>query len=137
MWPYGWRFAGRKGLRVWIISMVGRSPKSGAEIIQQISEMTQGWWRPSPGSVYPLLESLSQEGVLSRRPDGRYELTAKAREETESWWPSFQGGGPASLPEMLSEIEGYMAYFEDVARQDPSRVDGERDRLLKIAQRLS
>ena len=36
-----------------IVTMLASSPKNGVELMDEIERMTQGWWRPSPGSVYP------------------------------------------------------------------------------------
>ena len=65
-----------------VVSMLSNSPKNGVELMDDMEKMTQGWWRPSPGSVYPLLEQLTNEGLIRKREDGRYELTEKASEET-------------------------------------------------------
>src|SRR5881396_2729455 len=82
---HGWRHQRRRGLRTWIIMMIRRSPRNGAEIMAEIETMTQGWWRPSPGSVYPILDDLAKEGLIKKRDDGRYELTGKGNESIE--WP--------------------------------------------------
>src|SRR2546428_5135163 len=72
----------RRGwLRPWVISMIARSPKNGAEIIDEIEKMSWGGWRPSPGSIYPLLDQMVQEGAIRKREDGRYELTDKGKDE--------------------------------------------------------
>ena len=42
----------------------GRGPRNGYQIIQEISERTDGVWRPSPGSVYPALQQLEDEGLI-------------------------------------------------------------------------
>src|SRR5256885_16993411 len=81
--PFRWMMHRRRGLRTWIISILANAPKNGAEIMDEIDTMTQGWWRPSPGSVYPLLEQMTQEDLLRKRDDGRYELSPKAKEEIE------------------------------------------------------
>ena len=51
-----------------------------------IEGMSQGWWRPSPGSVYPLLETIAKEGSIKKREDGKYELTEQGKEGVG--WPS-------------------------------------------------
>jgi DNA-binding PadR family transcriptional regulator len=138
MWPFGWRFHRRRGLRLWVLTMLGRSPKNGAEIMDEIEGMTQGWWRPSPGSIYPLLEELTQEGLIRKREqDGKYELTEKAKEEVQ--WPPFFGGSsrPHSIEDMLNEINGYVNYFEDLNKSDKSRISPYREKIKTLANRLS
>src|SRR6184192_3380375 len=48
MWPFAWKMHGRRGLRMWTLSLISRSPKNGAEVVDAIEQMTQGWWRPPP-----------------------------------------------------------------------------------------
>ena len=68
---------------MWVFSILQQSPRNGAEIMDQIEIASQGWWRPSPGSVYPLLEQPQKEGNIKKCDDGRYELTEKRKEEFE------------------------------------------------------
>lgn len=46
-------------------------PLNGYQLIQQIAERTEGVWRPSPGSVYPTMAQLLDEGLLEDAPTGR------------------------------------------------------------------
>ena len=135
-WPFGWEIRKRRGLRIWVISMLERTPKNGAEIMDEIESMTRGWWRPSPGSVYPLLEGLVQEGLIKRRDDGKYELTQKAREEIGLPF-GMHGGQPRTIEDMINEIGGYVSYFEDLGRSDKSRIDPHKDKIKSVADRLS
>jgi DNA-binding PadR family transcriptional regulator len=95
--------------------------------------MSAGWWRPSPGSVYPLLEELVQEGVTRRREDGRYELTSPAREQFG--WP-FGRGGPYTVDDAMRELGALVAYLEDLRRSDKSRFDQSKVAIEGIARRL-
>ena len=121
---------------MWVITMLSRAPKNGAEIMQEIEGMTQGWWRPSPGSVYPLLDELVQDGVIRKREDGRYELTEQSRDQAQ--WPFGMGPRrPQSIEDMLSEIGGYVSYLEDLARTDKSKLAPHNDKIKSLASRLS
>jgi DNA-binding PadR family transcriptional regulator len=56
----------------------------GYEMIQELDERTGGIWRPSPGSVYPTLQLLEDEGLItSEEAEGRrrFTLTDAGREE--------------------------------------------------------
>ena len=44
--------------------MLADGPLNGYQVIQQISERTDGAWRPSPGSVYPTISQLEDEGLI-------------------------------------------------------------------------
>ena len=130
----------RRGLRTWVLSILARTPKNGAEIMNTIEEMSQGWWRPSPGSIYPLLDSLVQEGAIQRRPDGRFELTARGREAME--WPPWAPWAmrPPQAPGVqgvLGEMGGYVSYLEDMGRTDPSGLAAHREALMGLVDRLS
>lgn len=59
-------------------------PMSGSELTKKIEEYTE--WRPSPGSMYPLLSNLQERGVIEPHDGGeislkRFILTKKGREE--------------------------------------------------------
>jgi DNA-binding PadR family transcriptional regulator len=59
----------------------------GYQIIQEITERSGGAWRPSPGSVYPALQLLEDEGLVrTEQSDGRrvVQLTDAGREYAES-----------------------------------------------------
>ncbi|MDA4128255.1 MAG: PadR family transcriptional regulator [Thaumarchaeota archaeon] len=135
MWPFGLKFHRRRGLRAWILSLLNKSPKNGAEIMDSIEEMSQGWWRPSPGSIYPLLESMQGEELIKKREDGRYELTDKSKNEID-WAPSIQGGQPQSVDGMLNDMSGFVSYFEDLNKTDKSKIGANRDKMKQIAERL-
>jgi len=103
--------------------------------MDSIEEMTQGWWRPSPGSIYPLLESLEGEGLVKKRSDGKYELTEQSRKEID--WPiGMPGGPPQNVEGMLQEMNGYVSYFEDLSKSDRTRMEPHSGELRSIADRL-
>jgi DNA-binding PadR family transcriptional regulator len=70
--PFGPRMGGRgprvrRGdVRAAILDLLAEGqPWNGYQIIQEIAERTQGVWRPSAGSVYPALQQLEDEGLIS------------------------------------------------------------------------
>jgi DNA-binding PadR family transcriptional regulator len=103
--------------------------------MDSIEDMTQGWWRPSPGSIYPLLDSLLQEGLIKKTPDGKYELTEHSRREIE-WPPGMPGGPPQNIQGMLQEMNGYVSYFEDLSKSDPTKMSLHKSEVRRIAERL-
>jgi DNA-binding PadR family transcriptional regulator len=131
--------AKRRGwLRPWILSMLDTGPKNGADIISEVEKASMGWWRPSPGSVYPLLEDMVQDGLVTRREDGKYEITNKGRDEM-SWThgPWRHSHRPVTVEAMLNEIESYASYFEDVARSDKSKISGFSGRIKTLKERFT
>jgi DNA-binding PadR family transcriptional regulator len=66
---------------------LGEQPRNGYQLIQAIEERTEGLWRPSPGSVYPTLSQLEDEGLIhSVEVDGgrRFEITDAGRQHLAS-----------------------------------------------------
>ena len=118
-----------------VVSLLSTSPKNGVEIMDGIEVMTRGWWRPSPGSVYPLLERMDEEGTIKKRSDGRYELTAKANAELEASFGAI-GRSPKTGEEAVGEIQNLLSYLEDLARLDPASVRGLNDRIATLSKRL-
>jgi DNA-binding PadR family transcriptional regulator len=79
--------AGRGDIRAAILALLAEQPMHGYQIIREISERSQGAWEPSPGSVYPTLQQLEDEGLVEAdRPEGRrtYNLTAEGRTQAEA-----------------------------------------------------
>jgi len=54
-------------LRFLVLKMISEKPMSGAEIVEEIEKQT-GSWKPSPGSIYPLLASLHKKGFTKELP---------------------------------------------------------------------
>lgn len=77
---------GRGDVRAAILSLLAEQPMHGYQIIQQIEERSGGSWKPSPGSVYPTLQLLTDEGLIEvEESAGRktYSLTDAGRAESE------------------------------------------------------
>jgi len=63
----------RGDVRSAILDVLHTSPEpvNGYQVIQQIAEKTDGVWKPSPGSVYPTIAQLEDEGLVEDAPTGR------------------------------------------------------------------
>lgn len=121
---------------MWVLCILQQAPRNGAEIMDQIELSTQGWWRPSPGSVYPILDDLQKEGSIKKLEDGKYEITEKGKQELE--WPwGMQRKQPHTMDEVLTEINGYVSYLEDLAKRDPEKVAQCSQRIKDLQNRLS
>ncbi len=69
--PGGGR-ARRGDVRFALLALLAERPMHGYEMIQELDTRTDGAWRPSPGSVYPTLQLLEDEGLVSASEvDGR------------------------------------------------------------------
>ncbi|NUT50771.1 MAG: PadR family transcriptional regulator [Saccharothrix sp.] len=75
----------RKGnVRAAVLTLLAERPMHGYEMIQEIGRRTDGLWRPSPGSVYPTLQMLADEGLVAAAEDSGkklFTLTESGREE--------------------------------------------------------
>src|SRR5919199_6202739 len=76
------RRASRGDVRTAALLLLAEEPRNGYQIMQELEERSEGLWRPSPGSVYPALQQLEDEGLIrSDEQDGRrlYHLTDAGR----------------------------------------------------------
>jgi DNA-binding PadR family transcriptional regulator len=98
-------------IRYQVLELLSEKPMSGSEIMNKIEKKTDGHWKPSPGSIYPLLSWLQDNNYIKELPaeqDGmkRYTLTdngkalfeeqrrirTKFRKEARFMPPPFLGG---------------------------------------------
>lgn len=75
-----------RGLLRHIIPRLLRSQEmTGTEIMQRLGELSEGEWNPSPGTIYPLLSSLEEEGIIeAASAEGRsktYRLTEEGMKQ--------------------------------------------------------
>ena len=116
--------------------MLQQEPRNGAEIMNQIELISHGHWRPSPGSIYPLLDQLCKEESISKREDGKYEITEKGKKEFE--WPyRMHIKQPRSADDAIEEMNSYISYLEDLKRMDPSKIAPSIDKLKNVRDRLT
>ncbi|MFL6160489.1 MAG: PadR family transcriptional regulator [Marmoricola sp.] len=103
--------ARRGDVRSAILDVLGAAPEpiNGYQVIQQIAERTDDAWKPSPGSVYPTMAQLADEGLIEDAPTGR-----KTVRLTEA--------GRTHLTENADEIAAVWAAF-DADEQDDSDAD--------------
>ena len=120
---------GQRGfLRPEIMQLFEQQPMNGVDIMNKLQEMSHGWYRPSPGSVYPILEQLEREGLIAKNKEGKFELTAAF------------GGSQAKagdISEAISTLESNVSYLEDLQKVGAGGVSGYRDRLGKLSKRLA
>ena len=88
----------RGDVRAAILDMLKDEPMNGYQLISQIAERSGGAWKPSPGSVYPTIQQLEDEGLVEaddergRRTlrltdEGRRYVEEHADELAETWAP--------------------------------------------------
>lgn len=76
----------RGDVRLAVLRLLAEEPRNGYGLMQTIEERSAGQWRPSPGSMYPTLSQLEDEGLIgSAETEGarRFEITDAGRETLE------------------------------------------------------
>ena len=76
--------AGKGEVRAAVLALLAERPMHGYQIIREIEERSGGSWKPSAGSVYPTLQLLSDEGIITAEESGgrkTYALTEAGRDE--------------------------------------------------------
>ncbi|MEO3758498.1 PadR family transcriptional regulator [Mycobacterium sp. B14F4] len=117
----GGRGRGRRGdVRTAILKLLADRPMHGYEMIQEIAERSQNLWRPSPGSVYPTLQLLVDEGLIAGTESAGskklFELTDDGRAaaekiETPPWEEIADGVEPGhvNLRSAVAQLMGAVA----------------------------
>ncbi len=114
--------AKRGDVRAAILDVLAVEPLNGYQVIQQIAERSGGRWKPSPGSVYPTVSQLEDEGLVAAdqergrtlrlTPEGQA-YVAEHPEELAAVWADFEEGvleedGP-DLSQLKSEVGQLMS----------------------------
>lgn len=92
--------ANRGDVRAAVLALLAEAPMHGYQIISELDERTGGAWKPSPGSVYPTLQMLADEGLVRSEPEGGknvFHLTDSGRraaaEGDSAPWNAVAGDG--------------------------------------------
>ncbi|RLE88030.1 MAG: PadR family transcriptional regulator [Thermoprotei archaeon] len=122
-------------LRSIVLALLKRRPMAGIEVIREIERMSMGLWRPSPGTIYPLLKLLEKEGLVKSKEVGGmriYELTDRGEAvagELALLLP------PESPEEVLDSIEAYINYLRDYSNEKRLG-EKARERVKALAEML-
>ncbi len=106
----------RGNVRAAILALLVERPMHGYEMIKELDSRTGGVWRPSPGSVYPTLQLLEDEGLITSEETGgrkRFSLTDDGRAEAEAAaadapWNEFSAETVSSGQDTKEAIWGIM-----------------------------
>ena len=114
-------------------------PINGYQVIQQIADRTDGVWKPSPGSVYPTIAQLQDEGLVEDAPTGRkaIQLTAEGRayvedhpEEMAAVWAPFaeqvDDDEAVNFKQVIGQTVGAIVQVATTGTPD-QRAEGHRD----------
>jgi len=88
-------------LRLYLLKLLEESPRHGYDVIRLLEDRFMGLYTPSPGTIYPRLQRLEAEGLVTQSQEGGrkvYQLTDAGREELAS--------RREELAELEAEISG-------------------------------
>ncbi|MFP3233163.1 MAG: PadR family transcriptional regulator [Sulfolobaceae archaeon] len=120
----------RGRLRSMILWLLYQSPKRGIDIIDDVYKMTWGFWKPSPGSVYPLLSKMEEDGVIRKIDGERYTITDKGIKEIEEILPLKHR---SSIDDAVEELEGLSTFFGEV---DKTQLSQYKERIEKALRKI-
>ncbi len=132
----------RGDVRSAILALIDDHPMHGYEMITELEERTGGRWRPSAGSIYPTLQLLEDEGlVTAEEVDGRkvYSLTEDGQkavpERTEGERPWEEGDEDSPRFEARKELFRLIGAAKQLARADDDEQLTKAAGILKDARR--
>jgi DNA-binding PadR family transcriptional regulator len=111
----------RGDVRAAILDMLREEPMNGYQLISQIAERSGGAWKPSPGSVYPTIQQLEDEGLVEADDErgrrtlrlteaGRAYVEANPEELAAVWEPFSErrhghgGGGYSGVKPEIGQV---------------------------------
>jgi DNA-binding PadR family transcriptional regulator len=143
-WAPGTR-ARRGDVRAAILAVLADGPRNGYQVIGEIAERSGGAWRPSPGSVYPTLSQLEDEGLVEA-PEGSgrrvFALTDAGRayvaehaEEIAAPFRFEDNAGPESWHDLIGDFKHIAMAATQIAQSGDDAQRAEARRILGEARR--
>jgi DNA-binding PadR family transcriptional regulator len=134
-------------VRAAILSLLAEAPSNGYGLIKTIAAKTGGVWRPSPGSIYPTLQQLVDEGLIEAVGEGRgteFALTdagkayvAEHAEEMENAWNAEPDSADRDFHQSIAKLMGAIHQFRTGVSEEQraaamEKMDELRRALYKI-----
>jgi DNA-binding PadR family transcriptional regulator len=137
----------RGDVRAAVLVLLDEGPMTGYALMGEIERRSDGAWRPSPGSVYPTLALLEDEGLIRPQAgEGRtpYELTDEGKAHVEEnreqlgepWTKSAEGFGEGRLE--LRSLIGQLgaASFQMATAGDDAQIERAKEILVEARRDL-
>ncbi len=125
----------RVNTRAAVLGLLAERPMHGYEMISELEQRTGGAWRPSPGSIYPTLQLLEDEGLIVSEESGgrkRFTLTEAGRAEAADAgqpWQDFDQGRIAEMQQFREAGFGIMQALQQVGASGTAE---QRQQALEI-----
>jgi len=121
-------------IRYHVLEALNEKPMSGSELMEEIENHSGGFWKPSPGSIYPLLAWLQDNGYVKELPQEnglkRYELTQNGKALFEE---------QKKIRQKFREQAGFMPgqFFDSfMTNIPPEKLNEIRDTMRKFARAM-
>ena len=145
-WGRGGRRARRGEVRSAILALLSERPMHGYEIITELSQRSGGFWQPSPGSIYPTLQMLEDEGLVRAEPETegsrrRFSLTEEGRRAADQVktgplpWEQFTAGAPGGAWELRRAARSLFAVVAQVGMAGGPQEHEQAVRILEDTRR--
>lgn len=121
------------GLKYFILAILREGKATGADISRRIEEMSNYYWRPSPGSLYFMLRELSDNSFVEvEEEEGKkyYKITEAGKEIIENAWFPFRSIINKDLAQRLEEIN------EEIKARKSELSKDKLERLKKAAEEI-
>jgi DNA-binding PadR family transcriptional regulator len=140
------RRARRGDIRTAALLLLAEEPRNGYQIMQEVQERSGGLWSPSPGSVYPALAQLEDEGLIRTQEEdghklfvltdaGKALLDERGADRPAPW--EQQGGDTGEAHELGKLIRDVAFAFTQVMRTgSPGQLDSAREVLANTRRDL-
>lgn len=139
------RKARRGDIRTAALLLLAEEPRNGYQIMQEVQERSEDVWRPSPGSVYPALQQLEDEGLIrSQEDDGRKvfaitdagsKLVAERPADSPAPWDEMSGDVSPQVHELAKLMRDVAFAFSQVMRTGSDPQVGAAREVLAGARR--
>jgi DNA-binding PadR family transcriptional regulator len=143
--PHGRSRRSRGDVRLAILALLREESRHGYQIIQEIAERSGGSWKPSPGSVYPTVSQLADEGLVhTEKSEGRtlVHLTDAGRtyvtehaDELDAVWSQVAAGAQDGFGDLRTAGRGLAGAVAQVAQVGTPEQVTEATKVLDEARR--
>ncbi len=142
--PGGGGRARRGDVRFALLGLLAERPMHGYEMIQELESRTNGAWRPSPGSVYPTLQLLEDEGLVSATEvDGRrtFAITDAGRQllaergDRRPPWEEVTAGMDPSIFHLGDEVRQLLGAAFEIGRSGTAEQRQQAQEIIADARR--
>lgn len=137
--------ARRGDIRAGILALLKESSRNGYQIMQELEQRSQGLWRPSPGSIYPALQQLEDEGLVKSESAGvgrTFQLTDAGRayveahaDEIAAPWDAMAGTAGDGLLPLVNLTRQVLEAAVQVAHTGTAAQQAEAQKILSHTRR--